>query len=399
MMEKPRVFISWSGSLSHIVAEALHQYLTIILPSVETWISSVDIVAGNRWEVELNDKLRASVFGIICITRENMMSAWMSYEAGAIAHTRGFSDEGFDTVYPLLVDLRDNEVKGPLSRLQCKELSAQAIREIGRRVNEVLSGEIDIDRLDRSVDLVWPKIEAVRDAARRNVLQGEGKLEDRGLLEEIHSSLSRLDFRVGQMDDDVHELIQSIAVRQVGIKSTGMEWVRFVPVLDRLTGTWLQYIPDRVEERCPFSIVNFHKTKHGKYAFSGTNYFLDGQPNYNFQSLKILAPVQMDPKTLFLYYIYRRSGNPMFEGKHGFSKIRAVKVSALDDNYFLCGGFFFNEATKGGYFPMSLLPCHDLAKRLQIDFHPESATGSERAPFFRALLDAGDTIPWPERDA
>lgn len=48
-----KVFISWSGTRSKLVAVALHEWLRPILQSVEVWMSEVDIGAGDRWGQEV----------------------------------------------------------------------------------------------------------------------------------------------------------------------------------------------------------------------------------------------------------------------------------------------------------------------------------------------------------
>jgi hypothetical protein len=78
------VFISWSGLRSKHVAEALEDWLAQVIQAVEPWISQ-DIDKGSRWGAEIADRLERSKVGIICLTKNNLNSKWIHYEAGALS--------------------------------------------------------------------------------------------------------------------------------------------------------------------------------------------------------------------------------------------------------------------------------------------------------------------------
>ena len=67
-----KVFISWSGERSKLLAIALRDWLRHILQSVEVWMSEADIGAGDRWGQEVARELSVCNFGIICVTPENL---------------------------------------------------------------------------------------------------------------------------------------------------------------------------------------------------------------------------------------------------------------------------------------------------------------------------------------
>src|SRR4051812_34315853 len=81
------VFLSWSGQRSKAVAEELERWLRQVIQTVEPWIST-DIDKGLRWGPELSDRLEGSKIGIICLTKDNLDTRWILFEAGALSKTK-----------------------------------------------------------------------------------------------------------------------------------------------------------------------------------------------------------------------------------------------------------------------------------------------------------------------
>ncbi len=80
-----KVFISWSGPRSAAVAEALRYWLPKVIQALEPWMSADDIEKGTRWRSGIATELEQSSVGIICLTRENLDSTWIHFEAGALS--------------------------------------------------------------------------------------------------------------------------------------------------------------------------------------------------------------------------------------------------------------------------------------------------------------------------
>src|SRR5438045_9691418 len=80
-----RVFICWSGERSRAVAEALYEWLPLVLQRVEPWMSTNNIEKGSQWRSGLALELENARVGVICLTPENLKSTWLHFEAGALA--------------------------------------------------------------------------------------------------------------------------------------------------------------------------------------------------------------------------------------------------------------------------------------------------------------------------
>src|ERR1041385_5391648 len=78
------VFLSWSGKESQAVANALHQWLSSALHTVDPWMSP-QIEKGSHYREYIGQRLEKTHVGIICLTRDNMRSPWLLFEAGALA--------------------------------------------------------------------------------------------------------------------------------------------------------------------------------------------------------------------------------------------------------------------------------------------------------------------------
>ena len=80
-----KVFISWSGSKSQEVAKVLKQWIPCVIQSVEPYFSCADIDKGARWSTDIAKELQDASFGILCVTKDNLSSSWLNFEAGALS--------------------------------------------------------------------------------------------------------------------------------------------------------------------------------------------------------------------------------------------------------------------------------------------------------------------------
>lgn len=151
-----KVFISWSGERSHLLAQALRDWLPLVVNAVDPWMSSEDIAAGSRWNSEVSRNLDESRVGIFCLTEDNLESPWLHFEAGAIA-----KDSARSHACLLLLGVSPLQVKWPLAQFQMKDASRQPIFEMLRSINTAEeSPMLREDHMLRSFGKWWPDLEA-----------------------------------------------------------------------------------------------------------------------------------------------------------------------------------------------------------------------------------------------
>ena len=133
-MDKLNIFVSWSGRLSQGVASAMNGWLEGIIPGTKTWMSSEDIAKGKPWFSAIASQIGQSPVCLICVTKKNIHSPWLYFEAGGIHFA--MQDP---YVCPFLVNVEAGELSGtPLGQLQCtkyeKEDTWRLIRDVNLRL-------------------------------------------------------------------------------------------------------------------------------------------------------------------------------------------------------------------------------------------------------------------------
>lgn len=157
-----KVFLSWSGERSRLVAKALHSFLQELNQSFKPWMSENEIKAGMRWFSELAKGLKDTNFGIICVTPESINSAWVLFEAGVLS--KSVDTEG---VCPYCIDPDQKELEGPLAQFQAKTTSKDSTWELISTINGI-SGDAKLpeDRLREYFERNWEEFNSKLTKAR-----------------------------------------------------------------------------------------------------------------------------------------------------------------------------------------------------------------------------------------
>lgn len=148
------IFISWSGTRSKKAAKALKNWLPTVIHVAEPWMSDDDIPAGRDALMEIDAALGQSLFGVVCITADNMDSSFMNYE------TRALRQKGID-VCPYIIDLsiKRRDLRPPFE-LQAKMANEEDIEQFVLDINKALGSPVtNIATLKRTVKSNWNKLE------------------------------------------------------------------------------------------------------------------------------------------------------------------------------------------------------------------------------------------------
>jgi hypothetical protein len=125
-----KVFLSWSGQVSKNIAEALKEWIPLVIPTVTPWVSSRDIEKGTRPEEVLSSTLEDTDAGIVCLTAQNLSAPWILFEAGALAKKVSGS-----RLWTLLFNLDPADVAPPLGQLQHTKFEEKDFRQMVESVS------------------------------------------------------------------------------------------------------------------------------------------------------------------------------------------------------------------------------------------------------------------------
>ena len=157
-----KLFISFSGERSHLLASALKDWLPHVIHTLKSsriWLSDRDIQPGKAWGRELSDVLGTAALGLICVTPENLSAPWIHFEAGALS--KRVDDRS--KVIPFLFGLQPRDVKdGPLGLFQAVTADRDGVLRMLRSLNaELGDGALTDDVLKASFERNWPDLETV----------------------------------------------------------------------------------------------------------------------------------------------------------------------------------------------------------------------------------------------
>lgn len=150
-----KVFISWSGYMSHEVAMALKNWLPFVIQSLDPFVSSADIGKGAHWGEVLAQELNDTDYGIICISPYNLGCPWLNFEAGALSKSIKRS-----LVLPFMYKVDRNACHGPLGQFQATTCSKQDLFGLVSTINDSFpDGEkLKLELLKPQFEKWWPEL-------------------------------------------------------------------------------------------------------------------------------------------------------------------------------------------------------------------------------------------------
>jgi len=150
-----KVFISWSGQRSRAAAKELHEWLQLILPTIEPWMSDTDLDKGSRWAAGIGERLEEMSAGISVLTPENLTSPWLNFEAGAISKAFG---EGRVMTF-LIGGLSATDVPQPLAQFQPTSRTREDITKMITDLNRLAGSSMRDHILAKQIQAWWPQLD------------------------------------------------------------------------------------------------------------------------------------------------------------------------------------------------------------------------------------------------
>lgn len=193
-----KVFMSWSGGRSKAAAELLFDWTKCVIQASRPWISTRGIGRGAVWFTEINNELRDTTVGIICLTHQNKESPWILFEAGALA--KGLAT---NKVCTFLVDLVPHDIKDPLAQFNHTMPTKDGVMNLTATLNSSLEVPLDTATLTAVFDAFWPKFEKdfaklLEDYPQEAVVEAR---TESSMLEEVLEITRGLSQRVRTMED------------------------------------------------------------------------------------------------------------------------------------------------------------------------------------------------------
>lgn len=232
-----KVFISWSGELSKNIAEIFRQWIPGVIQAAKPYYSPDDITKGTRWSSEISKELDASRIGIICLTRDNLSSPWIMFEAGALSKNIDKSK-----MCPLLFGIEPSDIQGPLVQFQAAKFSKKEMKKVIKMINSELGDTaLSSDVLDNVFDMWWPRLDE-KIQAELNAINGikENLRTERDILEEVLKLTREISINKSKLKERESRvpfgLINDIfrTIQMVGERIAETESVSIIEHLERL---------------------------------------------------------------------------------------------------------------------------------------------------------------------
>lgn len=151
-----KIFLSWSGAKSLEVAKILKEYIPCVIQNAAPYFSSSDIDKGARWSTDIAKELEEANFGILCVTKENIQSQWLNFEAGALSKAIDKAK-----VCPFLFDLKPSDIKeSPILQFQMTNYDKEDIFKLFQSINGCLGDKkLEEFMLEKMFSTFWTQID------------------------------------------------------------------------------------------------------------------------------------------------------------------------------------------------------------------------------------------------
>jgi hypothetical protein len=144
--ERLSVFVSWSKRYSGKIAIEIKEWIENNIAQVSVFISH-EIGAGDKWSRVIDEEMVKADIGILILTPENINSAWVLFESGAIYNT--------GKILPLLCGREKGKIEGPFQGINYAEFSKEGITKLLEQINTQLGLSMTENGIRNIVSGTW----------------------------------------------------------------------------------------------------------------------------------------------------------------------------------------------------------------------------------------------------
>ena len=224
-----KIFLSWSGDISHKVAMTFRNWLPSVIQSINPYVSSEDIDKGARWSTDIAKELENSTFGILCVTNENINAPWLNFEAGALSKTMDKS-----LVSPFLFDIKRSDVDGPILQFQSTIFEKEDIKKLIFSLNKACEqDQLNEERLEKTFNVWYPSLQdelnKIKEIKKEQLTEDEkiAPMKESMILEEI-LELTRINQKLIRNPDSVY--IETVTKIDDTLKNLQRKIINFTDV-------------------------------------------------------------------------------------------------------------------------------------------------------------------------
>lgn len=164
----------YSGEASRKIADALRTALAAMIQGNQYFFAHEDIPPGKDWRDHIQAELESSLFGIACVTPENVENPWIHFEAGAMSmNGRG--------VVPYLAAIDRESLHSTMQSRQILVADRDGTKRLAIELNLHSNSRLPPEVLDASFEGQWPKLES-------NIIQALEDLKKKGKRDQVIKS-------------------------------------------------------------------------------------------------------------------------------------------------------------------------------------------------------------------
>ncbi|WP_317203837.1 hypothetical protein [Janthinobacterium sp.] len=182
-----------------------------MIQATQPWISTRGIDRGALWFSSINDELKDTTVGIVCLTHENKNKPWILFEAGALA--KGLANS---RVCTFLVDLEPKDLQDPLAQFNHTFPTKDGLWSLVVTLNNSIATPLEQGILVQVFETNWPQFDKkFNDLLAQNPQEGVVEVRSNdSMLEEILASTRGLSHRLRAIEDR----------QDAGLDSIGKAW-------------------------------------------------------------------------------------------------------------------------------------------------------------------------------